>query len=85
MARWIIVISLLVYSYVFQGVGHNPLTHFGTMRSWVERGTAELGPLGTSTDDVVRDGDRSGDRIGDHIYANKAPGFALISRRTHLL
>src|SRR4051812_5257414 len=62
--------SFIAYVYFFQGFGWNPNSHYATIRSIVERGTADITPFTDITGDVSR--------IGGRIVSNKPPGFPLL-------
>jgi hypothetical protein len=62
--------SFIAYGYFFQGFGWNPNSHYATIRSLVERGTADITPFTDITGDVSR--------IDGRIVSNKPPGFPLL-------
>jgi hypothetical protein len=68
---WIILIlTLATYAYIFQGLGWNQMSHFGTIRSIVERGTADISPFAGDTQDTMV--------LGARLYSNKPPGVPLL-------
>jgi hypothetical protein len=65
----ILLLTLVTYSYIFQGVGWNQMAHFGTIRSIVERGTTDITPFAGVTGDTME--------LRGGLYANKQPGLAM--------
>jgi hypothetical protein len=66
----ILLLTLATYAYIFQGVGWNQMAHFGTIRSIVERGTADISPFADVTGDTMV--------LGSHQYSDKPPGLPLL-------
>jgi hypothetical protein len=70
LAAIILILSLLTYSYIFQGIGWNQIAHFGTIRSIVENGTPDISRFTDLTMDTTQ--------VGNRQYSSKLPGFPLI-------
>jgi hypothetical protein len=70
-AAWVILIlTFAAYAYFFPGADWNSMSHFATIRSLAERGTADISPFTSLTGDfTVAPGG---------VYSNKPPGLALL-------
>src|SRR5256885_1776376 len=70
-AAWVILILTFVASaYFFPGADWNSMSHFATIRSLAERGTADISPFTNLTGDFT---------VGSRgVYSNKPPGLALL-------
>ncbi len=82
-ARLLLVGTLLVYTYFFQGQGYNQNAHLDTIRAVVERGTFEItafarpGGTLTFTEDIYD--------IGGRVFSNKPPGMAIAGAPVYTL
>lgn len=74
-AALLLIATLLVYGYFFQGYGFNQNAHFDTVRALVERATFEITPYAERLDQPGFTGDVS--RVGERVYSSKPPGLAL--------
>ena len=70
LAGLILLLTLLTYAYIFQGLGWNQMAHFATIRSIVERGTADISPFADATKDTMV--------LGTRQYSGKPPGLPLL-------
>jgi hypothetical protein len=70
-AAWVILIlTFLAYAYFFPGADWNSVSHFATIRSLAEHGTANISPFTSLTGDFTV--------APSGVYSNKPPGLALL-------
>src|SRR5262245_58441398 len=73
----LLFLSVVAYSYFYQGDGWTLQSHFATIRSLVEHGTFHIAPTFAQTGDVAV--------IDGRTYSNKPPGLAIVGALPYAL
>ena len=66
----LLIVSLFLYAYFYQGDGWSMMAHFATIRSIVEQRTFVINPFAMETGDVSA--------VNGVMYSNKPPGLPLM-------